>query len=43
MKIALLGCGVVGGGVLDIIDKRCDMELNTFSCAGQSPNSATVP
>lgn len=27
MKIALLGCGVVGGGVLDIIDKRCDMEL----------------
>lgn len=27
MKIALLGCGVVGGGVLEIIDKRCDMEL----------------
>ena len=27
MKIALLGCGVVGGGVLEIIDKRCNMEL----------------
>ena len=27
MKIALLGCGVVGGGVLDIADKRNDMEL----------------
>ena len=27
MKIALLGCGVVGSGVLEIIDKRCDMEL----------------
>lgn len=27
MKIALLGNGVVGGGVLDIIDKRSDMEI----------------
>ena len=27
MKIALLGCGVVGGGVLDIIDKRSDMDI----------------
>ena len=27
MKIALLGCGVVGGGVLDIVDKRSDLEL----------------
>ena len=28
MKIALLGCGVVGGGVLDICDKRSDLELS---------------
>ncbi len=27
MKIALLGIGVVGGGVLDIINKRNDMEI----------------
>ena len=27
MKIALLGNGVVGGGVLDIIDKRNDMDI----------------
>lgn len=27
MKIALLGCGVVGGGVLEICDARSDMEL----------------
>lgn len=27
MKIALLGCGVVGGGVLDICNKRSDTEL----------------
>ena len=27
MKIALLGCGVVGRGVLEIVDKRTDMEL----------------
>ena len=27
MKVALLGCGVVGGGVLDIIDKRDDMDI----------------
>ena len=27
MKAALLGCGVVGGGVLDIIDKRNDMDI----------------
>ena len=27
MKIALFGCGVVGGGVLDICDKRSDIEL----------------
>lgn len=27
MKIALLGCGVVGGGVLSIVDGRSDMEL----------------
>ena len=27
MKIALLGCGVVGGGVLGICDKRSDLEL----------------
>ncbi len=27
MKIALLGCGVVGGGVLDICDKRSELEL----------------
>lgn len=27
MKIALLGCGVVGGGVLDICDKREDIEV----------------
>ncbi|MCF0138036.1 MAG: homoserine dehydrogenase [Oscillospiraceae bacterium] len=27
MKIALLGVGVVGGGVLDIVDRRDDMEL----------------
>lgn len=27
MKIALLGCGVVGGGVLDIAEKRSDMSV----------------
>ncbi len=27
MKIALLGCGVVGGGVLEIADKRSDMSV----------------
>ncbi len=27
MKIALLGCGVVGGGVLEICDSRDDLEL----------------
>ena len=27
MKIALLGCGVVGGGVLDIVGKRQDMSV----------------
>ena len=27
MKIALLGCGVVGGGVLDIVSKRQDMSV----------------
>lgn len=27
MKIALLGCGVVGGGILDICNKRSDTEL----------------
>ncbi len=27
MKIALLGCGVVGGGVVSIVDGRSDMEL----------------
>ena len=27
MKIALLGCGVVGGGVLEICDAREDIEL----------------
>lgn len=27
MKIALLGCGVVGGGVLDICDKRDDIDV----------------
>lgn len=27
MKIALLGCGVVGGGVMNIVDARSDMEL----------------
>lgn len=27
MKVALLGCGVVGGGVLDIIDRRNDMDI----------------
>lgn len=27
MKIALLGCGVVGAGVLDIADKRGDMDV----------------
>ena len=25
MKIALLGCGVVGGGILEIAQKRSDM------------------
>ena len=25
MNIALLGCGVVGGGVLEIADQRADM------------------
>ena len=25
MKIGLLGCGTVGGGVLDIVKKRSDM------------------
>ena len=27
MNIALLGCGVVGGGVLEIADKRADMAV----------------
>ncbi len=27
MKIALLGCGVVGGGILEIADKRSDMSV----------------
>ena len=27
MNIALLGCGVVGGGVLEIADKRADMSV----------------
>lgn len=27
MKIALLGCGVVGGGIVSIVDGRSDMEL----------------
>ena len=27
MKIGLLGCGTVGGGVLDIVKKRSDMEI----------------
>ena len=27
MKIALLGCGVVGGGVLEIAQKRSDMSV----------------
>jgi homoserine dehydrogenase len=27
MKIGLLGCGTVGGGVLDIVEKRSDMEI----------------
>jgi homoserine dehydrogenase len=27
MKIGLLGCGTVGGGVLDIVKKRSDMEV----------------
>lgn len=27
MKIALLGCGVVGGGVLEIADKRADISV----------------
>lgn len=27
MKIALLGCGVVGGGVLEIAEKRSDMSV----------------
>jgi len=27
MKVGLLGCGVVGGGVLDIISKRNDMDV----------------
>ena len=27
MNIALLGCGVVGGGVLEIAEKRADMSV----------------
>lgn len=37
MKIALLGCGVVGGGVLDIVDKRSDMEIKYVLLRSEKP------
>lgn len=41
MKIALLGCGVVGGGVLDIVDKRSDMELKYVLVRRDKPELGT--
>jgi len=41
MKIALLGCGVVGGGVLDIVDKRSDMELRYVLVRRERPEFGT--
>lgn len=37
MKIALLGCGVVGGGVLDIVDKRSDMDVKYVLVRSEKP------
>ena len=40
MKIALLGCGVVGRGVLEIIDGRSDMELKYVLVRRELPDLA---
>lgn len=40
MKIALLGCGVVGRGVLEIVDKRADMELKYVLVRRELPDLA---
>ena len=37
MKIALLGCGVVGGGVLDIVSRRQDMSVKYVLVRGDRP------
>ena len=42
MNIALLGCGVVGGGVLEIADKRADMAVK-YVLAGTSRSLAKRP
>ena len=41
MKIALLGCGVVGGGVLDIVDKRSDMDIKYVLVRREKPELGT--
>lgn len=37
MKIALLGCGVVGGGIVEIVDARSDLELKYVLVRGEKP------
>ena len=43
MNIALLGCGVVGGGVLEIADKRTDMAVKYVLVRRDKPELAKRP
>ena len=42
MKMALLGCGVVGGGVLELCQNRCDLTVSCVLVRGPRPELGTL-